>query len=451
MRTRPTCRPLVWAIFLLTATLFSTCSPQRTVESADFRAATKIALDWNKLLLELDQHTPGYRPPVSARMFAYIEMAAYEAALPAMKDYVSLENSCVGYHKPSLSTKNYHLPAALNAAYAQMARVFFPTASVELLDKVQRLEAQYATKIGPLAIQDAVEFGQKTAMAVWDYSAQDSLGHDGFMFNYDRNFKAKNDAGCWAPDEERPIPPLLPHWGGVRTFVVNTREVRVKPPIAYDETASSPYFSEALEVFSISRSLSSEERWIAEFWSDDIPGFTITPTGRWISIANQAIEKSSSPFPEVMETYLKTAMALCDAAVLCWDNKYKYQIERPEAFIRRNIQSDWAPLHQNPSFPSYPSGHAIFGAAAAEVLTAAFGADFPLIDYTHQGRQEFASKPRAFQSFDEMANENAYSRVLIGVHFRMDCEEGLRLGKIVGQKVNGLSLRKEQAAAFQAK
>jgi hypothetical protein len=39
-----------------------------------------------------------------------------------------------------------------------------------------------------------------------------------------------------------------------------------------------------------------------------------------------------------------------------------------------------------------------------------------------------------------MADENAYSRMLIGVHFRNDCEEGLRLGKLVGKKVVDLKL-----------
>ena len=152
-----------------------------------------------------------------------------------------------------------------------------------------------------------------------------------------------------------------------------------------------------------------------------------------------------------MEAYLKTSMALCDAAIICWDIKYKYQVERPETFIRRNIQPGWSPFHSNPPFPSYPSGHAIFGAAAAEVLRASFGDNFSLTDRTHAGRIEFAGKPRKFQSFEEMANENAFSRVLLGVHYRMDCEEGLRLGKIVGKRVSEVSLHNEEVAALKSR
>ncbi|MBK7937490.1 MAG: vanadium-dependent haloperoxidase [Lewinellaceae bacterium] len=181
-------------------------------------------------------------------------------------------------------------------------------------------------------------------------------------------------------------------------------------------------------------------------WSDDLPGLTISPAGRWISIANQALAKARLPFPEVMETYLKVTLALCDAGIVVWEAKYRFNVERPESYIRRVIRPDWAPLHDSPSFPAYPSGHSAFGAAAAEVLSDQLGERFPLEDRTHEKRQEFAGKSRSYHSFYEMAAENAASRVLLGVHYRMDCEEGLRLGKLIGQKVISLPLKQKEAA-----
>jgi hypothetical protein len=41
-----------------------------------------------------------------------------------------------------------------------------------------------------------------------------------------------------------------------------------------------------------------------------------------------------------------------------------------------------------------------------------------------------------------MAEENAYSRIPIGVHFRMDCVEGITLGARVGKKVNAMAWKK---------
>ncbi|HNG90686.1 MAG TPA: vanadium-dependent haloperoxidase, partial [Saprospiraceae bacterium] len=146
---------------------------------------------------------------------------------------------------------------------------------------------------------------------------------------------------------------------------------------------------------------------------------------------------------------LKTAWALCDAGIVCWEAKYRYQLLRPDQYIRQHIQHNWAPLHAAPPFPSFPSGHATFGAAAAEVLTAQLGEHFRLTDRTHEGRAEFASMPRSFRSFEQMAEENAFSRVLMGVHYRMDCEEGLRLGKAIGQKISRLHLHWHEAAVRQ--
>jgi hypothetical protein len=51
-------------------------------------------------------------------------------------------------------------------------------------------------------------------------------------------------------------------------------------------------------------------------------------------------------------------------------------------------------------------------------------------------------KPRSFITFRQMAEENAYSRLPIGVHFRMDATSGVSLGYGIGKKVNKLAWRK---------
>ena len=63
-------------------------------------------------------------------------------------------------------------------------------------------------------------------------------------------------------------------------------------------------------------------------------------------------------------------------------------------------------------------------------------------DHTHDGRQEFLGSARSWQSLSEMAEENAFSRIPLGVHIRMDCTEGLRLGYEISDAVNQLSLKK---------
>jgi hypothetical protein len=65
-----------------------------------------------------------------------------------------------------------------------------------------------------------------------------------------------------------------------------------------------------------------------------------------------------------------------------------------------------------------------------------------MTDHCHEGRTDFLGIPRSFRSFNEMADENAYSRLPLGVHFLMDALEGVRHGHEIGAKVNQLRIRK---------
>ena len=153
---------------------------------------------------------------------------------------------------------------------------------------------------------------------------------------------------------------------------------------------------------------------------------------------------------KAIEAYARIGLALSDAGVRAWHEKYRFNVERPIDYIRR-VQNDpeWNTVmcpdgsgrFFTPPFPAYPSGHATFGAAAAEVMTALFGAGYPMTDRCHEGRTEFNGTPRSFNNFYEMAEENAYSRIPIGVHFKMDSDAGLELGYGIGKKINALPWR----------
>ncbi|HEX5624859.1 MAG TPA: vanadium-dependent haloperoxidase, partial [Saprospiraceae bacterium] len=247
--------------------------------------------------------------------------------------------------------------------------------------------------------------------------------------------------GLWKLAEDFPMPPLLPNWGQVRPFIVNPQEYIAKPLPEYSQLPSSLFYTEALEILTLSSPLSFENKWIAEFWSDDHPGLTFSPSSRWISISKQVIDKENPPVHKTLETYLKVSLAIADASIVCWKSKYIYNLERPEAYIHKVFNRDWQPLFHSPPFPSYPSGHSIFGAAAAEVLTQMYGEHYEMRDNSHRGRTEFLGQPRDFHSFHEMAFENAFSRIYLGVHFRMDCEEGIRLGFQIGKQIAALDLK----------
>ena len=95
-----------------------------------------------------------------------------------------------------------------------------------------------------------------------------------------------------------------------------------------------------------------------------------------------------------------------------------------------------------PAFPAYPSGHSTFGGGGAAILTNVFGEGYEFTDNCHNNRSEFNGKSRSFNSFTDAGYEDAISRIYLGVHFRMDCEEAVRFGQSIAGRVLRLPWKK---------
>ncbi|MBK6997967.1 MAG: hypothetical protein IPH31_24935 [Lewinellaceae bacterium] len=67
---------------------------------------------------------------------------------------------------------------------------------------------------------------------------------------------------------------------------------------------------------------------------------------------------------------------------------------------------------------------------------------YTFTDLCHKDRVEFLGTPRTFTSFKALGDEDAYSRIPLGVHFRMDCDEGVRIGELAAQRVLELPWKK---------
>jgi hypothetical protein len=95
----------------------------------------------------------------------------------------------------------------------------------------------------------------------------------------------------------------------------------------------------------------------------------------------------------------------------------------------------WTPLQPTYPIPDYDSGHAIQGGVAAEILKQVFGTDrvsFEACSTTvgiGLGCDDATPVLRSYSSFSEAADENAASRIYIGIHFRDAVETGVRHGR----------------------
>ena len=411
---------------------------------------------WNDVFLKIERHANGYRPGPAPRALAHIGLATYEACVTGMPAYQSLANQYAGLVIPKADvSEHYYWPAVVSGVHSFLLRRFFATQEAQYLSLIDDTELElisaYKSQTDPSRVDLSFTYGQQVAAAVWDWSKTDPFGHDAFLdpfSNYVWQDHYQED-GDWAPTFPGPGKPMFPYWGNVRTFALQETDKLCKEPLPYGDSPSSQLFVQAMEVYSRSTAANQnyEDKWIGEFWSDDLVDVTFSPGPRWVAIANQVYAAKPANLETAIVCNAKIGLALNDAAVSCWYSKYYYNVERPETYIQREIDPAYEPALNHPytgvtgitpSFPAYPSGHSTMGAAAAEILSSVFGYSYAMVDQCHLGRTEFLGTPRSFGSFYEMANENAISRVPLGVHFRMDCEEGVNLGLTCGRKVNEL-------------
>lgn len=443
--------------------LFSACqkdsqtTPDPTANLVENHDA-ESTLKWNKVFLELERYAAGYRPGPAPRALAYIGLAAYEACVTGMPKHRSIAYRYAGLQIPTLTNDDVHWPSVVHGVYTTMIPRFFPNPPQHVTEQmnnlIQTLNTKYTNEAGSTVFNNSINYGTLVADAVWVWSTTDTYGHDAYhdpFGSYDP-FAAWKSPGDWLPTVPGPTQPMFPEWGKVRTFAITQDQKLSRPPIPYSESPTSEFYSQALEVYAQNTpSLPYTTKWIGEFWSDDLLNLTFSPGPRWTAILNQVIELQNTKLDIALEAYARVGLALNDAAVGCWHSKYYYNVERPETYIQRIIDETWDCNLDNPltgdkgftpPFPAYPSGHSTMGAAGAEALAGVFGYSFKMTDRCHEFRNEFLGHPRSFDSFYEMALENAWSRVLLGVHFRMDSDEGVRHGTLIGREVNKLPWRK---------
>ena len=265
-------------------------------------------------------------------------------------------------------------------------------------------------------------------------------------------YTVQSEVDAWKPTPPDYMEGIEPHWNKIRPFVIDSATQFVPaPPTPYDMDKNSQFYKELMEVYETGINLDEEQEAIAQFW-DCNPYVShhaghamfatkkITPGGHWMGITAIATRKSGSSFVETVEAYAKVSIALADAFISCWDEKWRSILIRPETVINQFIDEEWAPLLQTPPFPEYTSGHSVISTAAAVTLTNHFGEKFSFLDTTEV---EFGLPPRSFNSFMDASAEAAISRLYGGIHYMPAIDNGVTQGKDVGNFiVNNLQTRK---------
>jgi hypothetical protein len=211
--------------------------------------------------------------------------------------------------------------------------------------------------------------------------------------------------------------------------------------LAFSTDQQSPFYTQALEVYSTVNNLTTSQTNTALYWNDN-PVSTATPGGHSLSILTQVLAKENSNLAFAAEAYARLGIGLNDAFISCWKAKYTYNLIRPVSYINQNMDTSWHTVVSTPPFPEYTSGHSVQSGAMTRILSDIFGYTYSFTDHTHEGRTDFDGTPRTYASFNDAASEAAISRLYGGIHYRAAIENGLIQGKQVGANVSSIVLKK---------
>lgn len=411
--------------------LFSSKSKSSSEEDALF-----LTEWWNSLFSFVASER--LSPPDASRMFAYISVGIYEAQICGTPDYLTLEGQLNGLKDlPRPDAKqvyDWHTCVTETIYLVQdgMLARYFP-AGVSTLNKLydKQMADRKAAGIPEDVIARSKQYGEDLANAILDWAEQDNYVNTRYA-----QFKAPSREGhpaFWEPTDFNQTA-LEPKWGTHRTFCVKDGsqcDIDKAPKYNGPTDTTSELYIQAKKVWMVDKTLTEEQRTIAQFWADD-PSETSTPPGHWMEILGNFVKTEHMKLDQAAELYALVGTAMADACITVWNTKYRVDLVRPKTIINECFEKGWEPYVETPPFPGYTSGHSGFSGAAATIMTALIGDNLPFVDSTHLN---IGLLPRDFKSFNDAAQEAAYSRMYGGIHFDCDINDGLEQGKCVGNFV----------------
>jgi hypothetical protein len=435
-------------------------------------------LFWNDVALEANRvsHTNGVMeetgPPHSARALAMVHLALYDAYVNTTSGtplpFYCYNISCFG--------NGDQRDVAMATAAASILRKFYP-AQHGLVDRKYK-----EAGLKPNGMTKFYQLGLDIAHEIWNDRADDPKSADQRFVQpiakgLHREDPDNDGQGTNAPfyGSESKCFAVTKRWGikahpalGSAKYIQALRQVRAK--------GIKPELTASLPATLIGNRRTTDETLMGIYWGYDGAAELGTPPRMYNQILRELAIHHNNSLEQNVELFTKANVAMADAGILAWEQKYRYNHWRPVVGIREHddsmgfegatsnpVNSDcdpsWLPLgapktngkktggpdekNFTPPFPAYPSGHATFGAAALHVARIFFdsskmnnfapdnlfdGLDFVSDEYNGVSKDNRGTiRPRHRRSFPgglwQMIFENGISRVFLGVHWHYDAFE----------------------------
>ena len=360
---------------------------------------------------------PFSNPPYAARAYAYVTVGQYDALVSAYK-LKKQYNRPAPYKTdatitPSVSKSDLaaypNEDAVLSGVSFELLKFLFPT-EIDFLTQKANEARQYKMWAGAATKSDIASgdsLGRAVAAKVLARAKTDGMKNAiGTQAKWDSLAQNRIAIGemPWKSMESPIRPPMLPFYGSVKRWLVT--DLAAIRPVAPPKTNSTEIRQQLDEVLSFTKNPTRENVAIVHLWADGTG--THTPPGHWNALACELIKKNNQSEVRTVRNLALLNISMMDAAISCWDTKSFYYYPRPS-----QLDPSIKTLTGLPNFPSYTSGHSTFSGAAATILGYIF--------------------PSESINLEAKAREASLSRLYGGIHYRMDCDEGLKCGNSIGR------------------
>jgi hypothetical protein len=377
----------------------------------------------------------GSSPLVSSRVAALVSASVFDAVNGIDPRFRPL------HVRPDAPHNASQRAAAIQAAYAMLLNLY-PAQSATLTTQRNASLAAVALAENTNSITAGVAWGQSVADAIWAWRLTDGNAPPPPPFVGVLGIVGTPAAvGVWRPTPLLNASGAGPQYASMTPWVLTRpSQFRLPPPLVLNSPEYAADLNElkVMGVFSGSGRTPDQSE-LALFWAGNTPLY-------WNRIAAQISAERRLSLTENAHLFALLNVSMADAAIACWDGKYRYVFWRPITAIRAGLTAadadpTWVPWLDffpagTPAHPEYPSGHSTLSGSAAFILAAAFG-DNTAFSVTSDVRPG----TRTFSSFSDAVAEIADARVFGGIHFRTSCVRANTLGRAVADYVSRHAMR----------
>jgi hypothetical protein len=381
--------------------------------------AGNVVTDWNTIASTTIVTNGAKSPGASSVWFAYTSLAVYDAV-----------NAISGQYQPFYyriaGPANASIGAAAAAAAHRILVNYFPSQKAAL-------DTQFTTSLAGITDggdkTTGVAVGEAAAMAIISARASDGL-------EASVTYLPGSGPEAWIATPPAFASPVTPWLGQMRPFTMKSAGDFLPdgPTALSSEAWKRDYNLTRLYGGSASTTRSAAETEIGTYWTEHTAQQYTRAFNYLATSYSLGVEDSAR-----MMAMLWTGYA--DAAISCFNAKYKYGFWRPVTAIPAGggnsaltADTTWMPLGATPAHPEYPAAHACITSAVTQLIASFFGTtrvnvitdSKAFTDSVHQ---------HTFADTRDLMDEVFWARIYAGFHFYHSLEVGRQLGGSVASQL----------------